>query len=166
MSDKKDEFNEIDFYILNVAEFVRLDRYMRVFENLVQKGYLNSDMGAINNSFFTVAGVKYGLDDVDKVPLKGSKLDSMSEKKDLSCKVVSQRSDLGSLGLWALMDAGFCGPNHDLGDLSVSIYKGSKNYSIHFYYRDCDVGKDHKLYNKIDEAYHNLERCKEVRENE
>ena len=65
---------------------------------------------------------------------------------------VSQDSELGHLGLCALVAKGFCGPPYDLSDLSVSLSRFRTGLiRVDFYDMTTSVGPKDKYYQQIDE---------------
>lgn len=75
-------------------------------------------------------------------------LRKMSKNK-LETKIVGQDTRLGTLGLYALLDAGFCGPPYDLSDLSVRLYLVGDNVNVNFYDMTCTVEASSKYYEEM-----------------
>jgi hypothetical protein len=62
---------------------------------------------------------------------------------------IDQNSDLGSLGLAALLDKGYCGPNYDLSDVKVYFQKMGEMIYVSFWDMNTFIKSGDKYYNEI-----------------
>ncbi|MCL5018742.1 MAG: hypothetical protein M1416_03195 [Candidatus Pacearchaeota archaeon] len=67
----------------------------------------------------------------------------------METKIVKQNSELGQLGLSALVHKGFAGPNYSLDDLDISVTKNLDSLEISFYDMSCTLNSKDKNYNEI-----------------
>ncbi len=67
--------NEFDLYNLHCGRHILADMPYFFLIGLEQKGYLITDLGKLNEEGIFVGGVKYGFDEIDKVPIKGNGLE-------------------------------------------------------------------------------------------
>ena len=84
---------------------------------------------------------------------KKEEIKMKEEKKDLTHRIVSQNSELGSLGLAVLSERGFCGPPYDLSDFAIHIYRIKNGFEVSFYDMDCYVGESNKYYSEMKELF-------------
>jgi len=66
---------------------------------------------------------------------------------------VRQDTELGSLGISALVEAGFCGPNCGLSDIDVRVTEVGELFDVSFYDMSTLVGSHSRFYQEIKDAY-------------
>ena len=64
----------------------------------------------------------------------------------------AQDSEIGRLGLLALVRSGFCGPSHDLSDLKVRVDTAGGSpevFTVNFYDMSIRVSPGNRYYNEL-----------------
>ena len=69
---------------------------------------------------------------------------------EMKSKTVSQKSELGSLGMLCLCDAGFAGPNYDISDSPVYFFPILENsIEVTLYDMETTIDPNNKYYSEI-----------------
>jgi len=72
----------------------------------------------------------------------------------MEIKKVKQNSELGGLGLSALFNKGFAGPNYSLDDLDLTIIKVGESIEVSFYDMSCFINPQDKNYSEFKKYFY------------